>query len=107
MTELLETIMLICFGISWPISLINNIKAKTAKSMSICFILMIVFGYIAGITAKIMSGKTSLVIVVYVINLLFVLANVPVYFINRKKDNEYDINKGGVSNNDSERYQNY
>jgi len=104
MTELLETIMLICFGISWPISLINNIKAKSAKSMSICFILMIVSGYIAGITAKILSGKTSWVIVVYVINLLFVLANVPVYFINRRIDNEYAIKKRGEVDNGNERY---
>ena len=28
MSELLESVMLICFGLSWPISLAKNIKAR-------------------------------------------------------------------------------
>ena len=52
-TELLETVMLVCFGISWPVSLIRNVRARTAKGMSLGFILLIIAGYIAGIAAKI------------------------------------------------------
>ena len=86
MAELLEAIMLICFGMSWPISVYHNIKAKTAKSMSLQFTVLIILGYVAGITAKILSGHINYVLVVYVLNLLFVSANVPVYFINRNHD---------------------
>ncbi len=88
MNEILETIMLICFGASWPISVAKNIKAKTAKSMSLQFILLIIFGYLAGITAKLITGQITYVLIVYLINLLFVSVNLAVYFINRKHDKD-------------------
>ena len=34
MPELLEIIMLICFGASWPISVAKSYKARTAKGKS-------------------------------------------------------------------------
>ena len=80
--EILETIMLICFGVSWPLSVIKNIKAKTAKSMSLPFILLIMFGYIAGITSKFISGNIGYVLIVYFINIMSVSVNLAVYFIN-------------------------
>ena len=33
MIELFEAIMLICFGISWPLSGIRNYRARTARNM--------------------------------------------------------------------------
>ncbi len=86
MTEILESIMLICFGLSWPMSVIKNIRARTARSMSLPFILLIIVGYIAGISAKIVSHNFSYVLVIYVLNLIFVSANLVVYFINRGID---------------------
>ena len=56
MGSILETVMLVCFGFSWPISVWRNIKAKTAKSMSLGFILLIIAGYVAGIGAKNFDG---------------------------------------------------
>ncbi len=86
MSELLETVMLLCFGISWPMNVYKNIKARTAKSMSLGFILLIIFGYLAGITAKIYTHNLSYVLIVYILNLLIVSINIPVYFINRNHD---------------------
>ena len=86
MVEILESIMLICFGLSWPMSVIKNIKARTAKSMSLPFILLIITGYIAGIAAKIVGRNFTYVLVIYVLNLIFVSANLVVYFINRRYD---------------------
>ena len=37
MAEILETIMLICFGCSWPMNAYKNAKAKSAKNMSLSF----------------------------------------------------------------------
>ncbi|MBP3410734.1 MAG: hypothetical protein J6J78_04370 [Clostridia bacterium] len=91
MTELFESVMLICFGLSWPMSVVKNIKAHTAKSMSLPFILLIITGYIAGITAKICSHNYSYVLAIYVINLVFVSANLVVYFINRNYDHHHNI----------------
>ena len=84
--EILETIMLICFGLSWPINVYKNIRARTAKSMSLGFILLIIVGYIAGITAKILMGRINYVLTVYVLNLAIVTVNLVVYFINRNLD---------------------
>lgn len=102
MAEILETVMLICFGCSWPMSLIKNIKAKTAKGMSVGFTLLILTGYIAGITAKLINHGGAFVLAVYIFNLVVVSANLVVYFINKKRDkaleavineNNFDINK--------------
>ena len=88
MAELLESTMLICFGLSWPMNLAKNIKAKSARNMSLQFILLIITGYIAGITAKIYTHKFNYVLVVYLLNLVIVSANVVVYFINRRYDRQ-------------------
>lgn len=86
MTQLLEACMLICFGCSWPLSVYKNIKAKSARGMSLPFILLIIVGYIAGISAKVLSGNINYVLVVYLLNLAIVSLNLVVYFINRRYD---------------------
>lgn len=86
MSQILEIVMLICFGLSWPMSVVKNIKAKTARTMSLPFTLLIIGGYIAGITAKILSNQINFVLVAYLLNLAIVSLNVVVYFINRRYD---------------------
>ena len=88
MAELLESTMLICFGLSWPMNLAKNIKAKSARNMSLQFILLIITGYIAGISAKIYNHRFNYVLVVYLLNLIVVSANVVVFFINRRYDRQ-------------------
>lgn len=88
MTEILEASMLICFGLSWPINLMKNVRAKTAKTMSLQFILLIIFGYVAGIGAKIYSHNINYVLIVYLLNLAIVCANLIVYFVNKKYDED-------------------
>lgn len=86
MGSIFETIMLVCFGFSWPMNLIKAYNAKTAKGTSLPFILLIITGYIAGITAKIVGGQTNYVLVAYIINLAIVLMNLAVYFRNSSLD---------------------
>ena len=88
MSPLLETFMLVCFGLSWPINVMKAIKARSAKSMSLPFILLIISGYIAGISAKLLSHQVNYVLVVYFINLAIVFLNLLVYFRNRHLDQE-------------------
>lgn len=90
MTSIFETIMLICFGLSWPINVKKAYQAKTAKGTSLPFILLIIFGYISGITAKLLMPQTNYVLVVYLINLAVVFLNLLVYFRNRKLDKEQE-----------------
>ena len=86
MAEILESVMLICFGLSWPINVWKNIKSKTAKNMSLRFVLLIIVGYIAGIIAKLSKGAINYVLVVYILNLAIVSVNVVFYFINKLYD---------------------
>lgn len=86
MASALEATMLICFGFSWPINLIKNLKAKTAKSMSLKFLLLIIFGYVAGITAKLINHNFNYVLAIYFLNLAIVSVNLVVYFINKRYD---------------------
>ncbi len=91
-SNIFETLMLICFGFSWPFNLIRNIRAKSAKGMSIYFILLITAGYIFGIIAKIVTGQINYVLVVYIINIVMVSANIIIYIINYNLDKK-NINK--------------
>ena len=91
MSQLLEAAMLICFGCSWPMNLITNIKCKSAKSMSLPFILLITAGYIAGISAKLITHQINYVLIVYILNIIIVSMNIAVYFYNRRLDNKTDV----------------
>lgn len=102
MAEILETIMLVCFGCSWPMNAYKNAKAKSAKNMSLSFTLLIITGYVAGIAAKFVgigtgsitvTGKTIFVLAVYFLNLIMVSANVVIYFINKKYDKQAEAAK--------------
>ena len=82
MGSIFETIMLVCFGLSWPLNVIKAYKAKTAKGTSLPFILLIIVGYVAGITAKLVTNQMNYVLIVYLVNLAIVSMNLFVYFRN-------------------------
>ena len=86
MGSILETVMLVCFGFSWPLNVIKAYKAKTAKGTSLPFVLLIITGYIAGISAKIISGQINYVLIAYILNLAIVSLNIIVYFRNVSLD---------------------
>lgn len=86
MGSILETVMLVCFGFSWPLNVMKAYKAKTAKGTSLPFVLLIITGYIAGISAKLISGQINYVLIAYILNLAIVSLNVIVYFRNVSLD---------------------
>jgi len=86
MGSIFESIMLICFGLSWPLNVIKAYRARTARGTSLPFILLIITGYIAGITAKLVTGQINYVLIVYLLNLAIVSVNVLVYFRNVSLD---------------------
>ena len=86
MGSILETVMLVCFGFSWPLNVMKAYKAKTAKGTSLPFVLLIITGYIAGISAKLISGQINYVLIAYILNLAIVSLNVIIYFRNVSLD---------------------
>ena len=86
MASVLEAVMLICFGLSWPINALNAWKARTAKATSPAFLALITFGYVAGIAAKFVGGNVNWVMAVYLLNLAALVVNDLIYMRNRKLD---------------------
>lgn len=80
--HLFEAVMLVCFGFSWPLNVRKTYKARTAKGTSLAFIILIITGYVAGITAKFLNHQINYVLAVYFLNLAIVLTNVLVYIRN-------------------------
>ena len=91
MGSILETVMLVCFGFSWPLNVTKAYKAQTAKGTSLPFILLIITGYVAGIFAKIITKQINYVLIAYFINLAIVSLNVVVYFRNTALDKKYTL----------------
>ena len=86
MSQLLEALMIIFFGISWPTSLIKSYKTRSAKGKSLLFLLFIFTGYCFGIASKIISGTITYVFVFYIINSIMIFADILFYFRNRMLD---------------------
>ena len=82
MKELFEAGMVICFGVSWPLSIMKSWRARTSKGKSLIFLLFIWAGYICGIISKLLADNITYVFVFYVINLVMVSCDVILYFRN-------------------------
>lgn len=86
MVTVFESIMLVCFGISWPISVYKSATSRSTKGKSVVFTFAIILGYIAGIIGKIVGGNLNYVLALYIINLAFVSVDLILYFVNRRRE---------------------
>ena len=93
MSEILEIIMIVSFGVSWPMNVIKSYKARTTKGKSLWFLLLILFGYVAGISSKLVNVEYMnnfenkwYVLVFYVINFIMVSVDLGFYIRNYKLD---------------------
>ncbi len=85
---LCETIMIICFGLSWPNNVLKSIRSRTAKGKSLSFLLLVELGYTAGIIGKIISHTWNLATVLYFINFAMVRTDICLYCRNARLDRE-------------------
>ncbi len=93
MSEIFEIIMILSFGASWPLNVIKSYKARTTKGKSLPFLLLIFFGYIAGIASKFMNeaymasfGEKWYVLFFYFLNITMVGIDLVLYVRNYKID---------------------
>jgi len=82
--SIFEVIMLLCFGISWPVSIAKTIRTKEVRGKSPVFLIIICLGYISGIIHKILYSP-DWVVYLYGLNLLLVTADCVLYFHYIKK----------------------
>jgi hypothetical protein len=69
--SIFEICMLICFGVSWPLSIAKTIKTKTVTGKSILFLIIVILGYACGILHKVMYSMDC-IIYLYIANLVLV-----------------------------------
>ncbi|MBR2988140.1 MAG: hypothetical protein IKC64_00275 [Clostridia bacterium] len=100
MAEIFEVIMVICFGISWPMNIIRSYKSRTAKGKSILFLVFILVGYIAGIVGKFLNpdyladfATKWYVLIFYFLNFIMVSIDAMLYFRNRAIDAKNETTK--------------
>ena len=86
MAQFFEALMLISFGISWPFSIVKSIKSRTTKGKSLLFMLIVMGGYIFGITSKLISGNITYVFFFYILDILMVLTDTVLYIRNSRLD---------------------
>lgn len=87
MSELLEIIMVVSFGASWPLNVIKSYKARTTKGKSLWFLILIFFGYICGIASKLTAEAFKwYVLFFYVLNIFMVSLDLLLYWRNSKID---------------------
>lgn len=91
--ELLEIIMVVSFGLSWPANVMKSYKARTTKGKSLAFLLLIEFGYVAGIASKFVRpdftewfAKSWYVLIFYILNFIMVGADLCLYARNKRLD---------------------
>ena len=93
MSEFLEIVMIVSFGASWPMNVMKSYRARTAKGKSLGFLCLILFGYVAGISSKLMNeaymaafAQKWYVLFFYVLNFIMVGADLVLYFRNTRLD---------------------
>ncbi|MBR5224251.1 MAG: hypothetical protein IKV90_01125 [Clostridia bacterium] len=85
--EILEILMVVCFGCSWPMNVRKSYLARTTKGKSLGFLIMICIGYVCGIASKVIGGSFKwYVMFFYVLNLCMVLLDVAMYARNYRLD---------------------
>ncbi len=83
LASILETLMIVSFGISWPLSIVRSYRSRSTKGKSLMFSCFICFGYICGIISKCLTHTYNLAFWFYFPNVIMVCTDIALYFRNR------------------------
>ena len=89
MDDILELVMVVCFGLSWPLNIYKAWKARTTKGFSVAFYYCIVLGYLCGIASKVIKLRSGIITpgyiwFFYILNTLMVSTGIVLYYRNRR-----------------------
>ena len=97
MAEILEIVMILSFGASWPLNVRKSFRARTTQGKSIAFLCLIFAGYIAGIASKLCNesymasfAQKWYVLFFYVLNMIMVGVDIALYIRNYRLDRQRD-----------------
>jgi formate hydrogenlyase subunit 3/multisubunit Na+/H+ antiporter MnhD subunit len=88
MASALEALMVVCFGISWPLSIYKSWNSQSTKGKSGIFLGFIILGYLAGIISKLLANNITYVFYFYLVNLVMVTADLLLFFRNTRIEKE-------------------
>ena len=88
--EIFETIMLVCFGLCWPVSIFKAMRTKMVHGKSLGFLLLVIVGYLSGATSKIVkctcgSNPLEYTIWLYFFNASLVIIDLLLYLKYHKR----------------------
>ena len=87
--QVLEATMLLCFSVSWPVSILKTWRAKRVEGKSGIFLALILTGYLAGLAAKLVRAAhqgvwPEPVTVLYPVNALLVAVDLGLFLRYRR-----------------------
>ena len=95
--SIMEMMMVVCFGISWPLNIIKAWRARSAKGISLPFYFFIWIGYVFAFIGKFVLIAANAphpwyetvhwyVMFFYVLNIVMVTIGIGIYFRNKLLD---------------------
>jgi hypothetical protein len=79
-----EALMLLCFGVSWPVSIAKALRTKVVAGKSPLFMIIVMLGYASGIVHKVLNAP-DWVTALYALNLVLVGVDLALYFRYRER----------------------
>ena len=93
--QLCEIGMLIAFRLSWPFNILKSVRSRTSKGKSVVFEIVVVIGYLIGMTGKFITysrtGVFAYSIWFYIADIIMVLIDLCLYVRNTRLDRVMDI----------------
>ena len=97
LAHILEFMMLVLFGASWPFAIAKTYKAKRVDGKSPLFEIIVIAGYLCGIASHVVSGVGMWVIGIYAVDILLVSTDLTLYFYYSFKNRRAAQTCGGES----------
>jgi hypothetical protein len=92
--NIFESIMLLCFGFAWPISIYKSFVSKKTAGKSLLFLIVLQTGYVAGILYKLTEFMDDIKInpdttmninlYLYILNLILITIDEGLFLRNRR-----------------------
>ena len=80
-----EAVMLVCFGMAWPVSILKSWRSRTNKGKSSYFLLIVFVGYLSGLVHKLWwQAEVDGVVWLYVVNAVMVATDGALYYRNSR-----------------------
>jgi len=92
--NIFESIMLVCFGFAWPLSIYKSFVSKKTAGKSLLFLLVLQIGYVAGVLFKLTeywnnlktnpNETISINLYLYILNFVMITIDELLFLRNRR-----------------------